>query len=317
MNLDFLGRRGALGRVGLLLLALIALAGCQSAETPTPTIVVPPLSQPQITPTGASAEVLPPNPTPIATVAAVALQPTPTLGVPPSPTTLVIPPTPLPTPTTDPLSLPPGDLACSQRMGDDLMTVVTKTYGLSGDYAPTDLVPLSDYLPQHVTLGYPTEVRQIMVEPLVQMVTDMQTTGLQVWVMSGYRSYAAQSIAYNKWVEKYPDRADILSARPGHSEHQLGTTVDFGTPELEAIVGPGFEFHTYFYKTQVGIWLAENAHRYGFTLSFPLEATEITGFYYEPWHYRYVGVEAATRLKEMGLSLTEFGLANQPQPCVP
>jgi D-alanyl-D-alanine carboxypeptidase len=63
--------------------------------------------------------------------------------------------------------------------------------------------------------------------------------------------------------------------------------------------------------------LLENAHRFGFTLSYSREAQETTGFFYEPWHYRYVGVEMATRLKEAGRSLTEYQLSTEPPPCVP
>jgi LAS superfamily LD-carboxypeptidase LdcB len=87
---------------------------------------------------------------------------------------------------------------------------------------------------------------------------------------------------------------------------------------LAAIVGqPDIEFHTYFYKTSEGIWLAENAHRYGFTMSFPPETTEVSGFYYEPWHFRYVGPEMAAFLHDLDSSLTEFQLAKQPEPCIP
>ena len=110
----------------------------------------------------------------------------------------------------------------------------------------------------------------------------------------------------------------IVSAPPGHSEHQLGTAVDFGSPELADVVGePDIEFHTYFFKTSEGAWLLENAHRYGFTLSYTRETFELTGLYYEPWHYRYVGVEMATHLKELGQTLTQYQLANQPEPCIP
>ena len=69
--------------------------------------------------------------------------------------------------------------------------------------------------------------------------------------------------------------------------------------------------------TSEGEWLLEHAHEYGFTLSYPREAFEATGFYYEPWHYRYVGVETATELHETGISFTEYLLAQNPQPCVP
>ncbi len=222
-------------------------------------------------------------------------------------------PTVTPTPTATPIP------QCEIRgpAPGDMLAIVTKTYGLSRDYAPGDLVPLADYLPMSNTLGYPSEIRAVAVGPLVQMVRDMEAEGLQPWVMSGYRSYAAQAYAWDKWYAKYPDRVDQLSAPPGHSEHQLGTAVDFGTPELSEVAGPGFEFHTYFYKTGVGVWLAENAHKYGFSLSYPANSQETTGFTYEPWHYRYVGIEMATLLFETNQFLTQYQLANQPEPCVP
>jgi D-alanyl-D-alanine carboxypeptidase len=148
------------------------------------------------------------------------------------------------------------------------------------------------------------------------MIADMQRDGLSPEIISGYRSYSAQAIAWRKWLEREPDRASIISVPPGHSEHQLGTTIDFGSPELAAIVGDeDVEFHTYFYKTREGEWLETHAHEYGFTLSYPLEAFEITGFYYEPWHYRYIGVELASELKTMGISLTQYLLDIYPPPC--
>jgi zinc D-Ala-D-Ala carboxypeptidase len=222
-----------------------------------------------------------------------------------------------PTPPYTPTPTPGGD--CHQRVpSDDLLTIVTQTYGLSRAYAPQDLVPLADYLPQSITMGLPNEVRGIIIEPLTRLVNDMIAAALRPTIISGYRSYSAQAIAYEKWATQYPDHVNIISAPPGHSEHQLGTVVDFGSPELPEIVGdPDIEFHTYFYQTSEGQWLQANAHKYGFTLSYPRDAFEITGFYYEPWHYRYVGVELATSLHERGQSLTEYLLAQQPQPCTP
>jgi D-alanyl-D-alanine carboxypeptidase len=233
----------------------------------------------------------------------------------------VMSPTPYPTqtqtPTATPLPTPFGP--CSERKPtDNLLAIVTLTYGLSRDFAPEDLVPLADVLPLHVTMGYPSQIRQVALQPLLQMIEDMQADGLYPRVLSAYRSYIAQSIAWEKWNELYPEHANIISAPPGNSEHQLGTVVDFGSPELAFIVGQeDIEFHTYFYKTSEGKWLAENAHNYGFTLSFPAEAFDISGFYFEPWHYRYVGVEMATLLHDLGISLTEYQLANQPDPCAP
>ena len=228
-------------------------------------------------------------------------------------------PSPIPTATTTPSPTPDRNIPCSERVPDNgLLTIVTLTYGLSRDYEPPGLVELIGYLPSTVTMGYPTELRRVAVGPLVDMIRTMQAEGLQPTIISGYRSYSAQAIARQKWLEKEPERANILSAPPGFSEHQLGTVVDFGSPELAEIVGQeDIEFHTYFYKTSEGIWLLENAHKYGFTLSYPFEAFDITGFFYEPWHFRYVGVEMATQLHEMGISLTEHQLAVEPPPCIP
>jgi D-alanyl-D-alanine carboxypeptidase len=222
-------------------------------------------------------------------------------------------PTALPTATPQPLA------DCRERVpADDLLTLVTLDYGLSRQYVPSDLVSLADYLPLSSTLGYPTEIRQIIANPLAIMVNNMRAAGLEPTIISGYRSFSAQAIAWNKWLELEPERASILSAPPGHSEHQLGTTVDFGSAELAEIVGQeDIEFHTYFYQTGEGVWLEERAHEFGFVLSYPRDALEVTGFYYEPWHYRYVGPELAAHLKQQNLTLTEFLLEEQGAPCIP
>ena len=161
-------------------------------------------------------------------------------------------------------------------------------------------------------------IREIAAEPLAELIADMHAAGLRPTIISGYRSYDAQSIAWRKWQEKQPERASIISAPPGHSEHQLGTTVDFGSPELSALVGDeDIEFHTNFYMTSEGDWLAQHAHEYGFVLSFPRETFELTGMYYEPWHFRYVGREIAAMLTQSGTSLIAHLLTTQPTPCVP
>ena len=276
------------------------------SQPPLPTIATSGLATAVSTP-------LPPPSTQI-TVATVPPAVTPP---PATPTTTPFLPTATSSPTPTATATPIGP--CTDRLpDDDLLTLVSQTYGLSRNFAPTDLILLTDYLPVDVTLGYPTELRQVALAPLQKMIADMQAAGLQPRILSGYRSYAAQAISWEKWSREEPERAAILSARPGHSEHQLGTTIDFGSPELAAITGiEDIEFHTYFYQTSEGIWLAENAHRYGFTLSYPRDALELTGFFYEPWHYRYVGVEMATFLYESEMYLTQFQLNTQPEPCIP
>jgi zinc D-Ala-D-Ala carboxypeptidase len=254
---------------------------------------------------------IPPTLTPSATPTAVRPPNTPT----PLPTATN---TPTPTATPTATAVP----SCIQRdvAPDDLLPLVNFQYGLGREYEPPDLISINDHFPPAVTKGYPNQVRAILLEPLKQLIADMQAAGLQPQIISGYRSYYSQNIAYQKWAEAEPERVGMLSARPGHSEHQLGTTVDFGSPVLYQYVegaDEDIEFHTYFFKTPEGVWLLENAHKYGFTLSYPREAQAATGFYYEPWHYRYVGVEMATFLKENGLFLTQFQLQTQPEPCIP
>ena len=301
------------------LMLLLLVGGCQPAVTAVVPLPLTPSSLPPTIPTISAA--ITPSPSPSSPAhpgapAAITSSPVPPTAVPTSTHTPT--PTNTATPTQTPTATPVGPCANRILTDDDLWAIVTQSFGLSRDYAPTDLVSLNDHLGNDVTLGYPIEVRAMVVAPLVQMITDMLAAGLKPQVLSGYRSYNAQSIAYNKWASEFPGHVNIISAPPGYSEHQLGTTIDFGSPELPLYTGdPNLQFHTYFYKTNEGIWLLANAHRYGFTLSWPLETFELTGFYYEPWHYRYVGVEMATMLHEQGLSLTQFQLVNQPEPCVP
>ena len=243
------------------------------------------------------------------------LTPIPTITPSPTPT-----PTPTPTFTLTP-SPTPTKAACDERipLQDDLLVIVSQEFGLSRAYEPDDLVPISPHFSREITLGYPTMVRGVVLDPLINMVNDMLDAGLDPYIISGYRSYATQEATYNKWVALEPDRADILSAKPGHSEHQLGTTVDFGSYRLHEYIDDSYDeklqFHTYFFKTPEGAWLQNNAHLYGFTLSYPRGVQEITGFYYEPWHFRYVGVGNATALLDGGTSLTEYLLNQDPEPC--
>ena len=236
----------------------------------------------------------------------------------PKPTSTTLPePTATATRTATASPTPIG--ACIDRNpAEGELALVTLVYGISREYKPSDLVNLGDHIPLTVTLGYPSQVRQSVIEPLSQMINDMLEAGLEPQIISGYRSFSSQTLAWNKWLEQVGDRASIVSAPPGHSEHQLGTTVDFGSPELAAIVGDeDVGFHTDFYKTSESQWLVENAYKYGFTLSFTRETFDISGLYYEPWHYRYVGPDMAGFLRDSGSTLIQYLLENQEPPCIP
>ncbi|PSL40780.1 LAS superfamily LD-carboxypeptidase LdcB [Planomicrobium soli] len=118
---------------------------------------------------------------------------------------------------------------------------------------------------------------------------------------STFRSYSRQSILYSNYVAKYGEaEAEKFSARPGHSEHQTGLAFDFGGAEQADWLKESFG------KTEEGKWLQENAHKYGFILRYPKGKESITGYQYEPWHYRYVGSELAVKIKGSGKTLEEY-----------
>lgn len=154
--------------------------------------------------------------------------------------------------------------------------VVNKTYPLPESYAPGELT--SDTY-----------------SAFEKMAADAYAEGLKLWVQSGYRSYSFQKDLYNRYVASDGQAAaDTYSARPGHSEHQSGLAFDLNT------------ISDSFADTAEGQWVAENCHKYGFIVRYPKFKEHITGYKYEPWHLRYLGVETATAVYESGLCLEEY-----------
>lgn len=118
---------------------------------------------------------------------------------------------------------------------------------------------------------------------------------LKMWVCSGFRSYTVQKSLYNSYVRRDGAKAaDRYSARPGYSEHQTGLAFDINYADYR------------FKNTAEAKWLAANAYKYGFILRYPEGKESITGYMYEPWHYRYVGVESAKKIFDSGLTLEEY-----------
>lgn len=148
-----------------------------------------------------------------------------------------------------------------------------------------------------------------VIPELLQMMQDAKADGVTLMICSAYRSYEYQVGLFEKKIRAYMNRgfsymdAYQLSAQavtvPGYSEHQLGLSFDIVTPTHTSL---NFAFG----ETKAGMWLAENAYRYGFILRYPKGKEYVTGIEYEPWHYRYVGVEAATIITEEQITLEEF-----------
>lgn len=188
----------------------------------------------------------------------------------------------------------PNEIKLTKKNGNDLLVLVNKEFRLSESYAPSDLVSASN---SGIRKGEGYKIRNIIVNDLRDLVNQAKSDGIDLSIRSGYRSYSDQVSTYNYWLRvnnNNPNEADKISARAGHSQHQLGTVVDFSSAEIQD--GIGGQFHT----TKASKWLAENAWKYGFVISFPKGYESVTGYSYESWHYRYIGKENAKEMINSG-----------------
>lgn len=172
---------------------------------------------------------------------------------------------------------------------NNLLVIVNKYYKLSDTYKPNDLVQLSESN---------QSLRKEAAEHIEKLKEDMKNDGLDIITQSGFRTYETQKYLYDKYVDRDGvDEADTYSARPGHSEHQTGLTIDLshdGTLE------------TNFENTKQFKWLQDNAYKYGFIMRYPKDKVYLTGYSYEPWHYRYVGKEVAKIIHDEKITLEEY-----------
>ncbi|MDE6731086.1 MAG: D-alanyl-D-alanine carboxypeptidase family protein [Oscillospiraceae bacterium] len=157
----------------------------------------------------------------------------------------------------------------------DGILVANKSYGMPADYDPGMLPETAD--------------------AFARLQEDAQALGLNIYMGSGYRNYEHQVRDFDSMCRAYGEEyASMVSARAGYSEHQTGYTIDCNTINND------------FAETPEGQWLAANCHLYGFIVRYPLGKEAVTGYDYESWHIRYVGVEAATEIYEQGLTLEEY-----------
>jgi LAS superfamily LD-carboxypeptidase LdcB len=203
-------------------------------------------------------------------------------------------------------------------------TYVDRTYMLPDGYSPPDLVSAisgrlvptprgvfeaptaADQLlrrgdPAYLELLVDDQnavVRRITYDDLTAMRAAATAAGIRLVILSAFRSYARQVATFDYWVSVSGyDRALNASARPGHSEHQLGTTVDFG----DSVAAP-WEYADWA-TTPSGAWLREHAREFGYVMSYPPRSTEVTCYVYEPWHYRWVGRDLAMTIERSGVPL--------------
>lgn len=185
---------------------------------------------------------------------------------------------------------------CPKGFGDEnIYFPVSKTNFLSEDFVPSDLVPV----PKDITRGSSICLKKEVLENLLEMFKDAKEHGYQLEVASSYRSFAYQTFLFDLYFLRDGEDANRYSAKPGRSEHQLGTTVDL------TAVGYPSTYHEFLY-TPEGKWLSENAMEYGFVMSYEEGKEETTGYIFEPWHYRYVGRDISQVIHESGLTPFEY-----------
>lgn len=182
-----------------------------------------------------------------------------------------------------------------------IWVIVNKKHPLNPtNYIPADLVVPT--LPLRVPGNESMQLRQPVAQALERMFTAAKADGLNLQVSSGYRSYTYQTGTYNSYVKQSGQAyADSISARPGYSEHQTGLAVDIEPVSRQCEIVQCFE------STPEGKWLAANAYQYGFLLRYPADKVSVTGYDYEPWHFRFIGTSLSREMHKNGVkTLEEF-----------
>lgn len=180
-----------------------------------------------------------------------------------------------------------------------VQVVVNKEYGLPENYQPKDLVVPNVPFSFSGTVEK-SHLRKEAADALEKLFYLAKQEGIQLNAVSGFRSYEYQKNLYaNNVKRKGQEHTDRFSAKPGHSEHQTGLTMDVSSKSANN------ELELSFANTKEGKWLKENAHRAGFIIRYPKGKESITGYAYEPWHIRYVGDIAENIYKEK-LTLEEY-----------
>ncbi len=206
-------------------------------------------------------------------------------------------------------SLPPcqyADVNTEQgAYGDWSRTVLDTSFRLTSSYVPGDLRSTAN---AGLNGGY--QVRALAIADLRALARAARAAGARLVVRSAYRSFSMQRSTFAYWIRVLGYSTALeTSARAGHSEHQLGTTIDFGS------YGGGAPwYHPDWGRTRAGTWLRNNAWKYGFVMSYPKDKATVTCYSYEPWHYRYVGRKTAAAVRASGLTLREYLLGQQSPP---
>jgi D-alanyl-D-alanine carboxypeptidase len=175
-------------------------------------------------------------------------------------------------------------------------TLMDTIYMVPKSYVPPGLVSI-----KKAGLAGSGKVRKIVIPDLTAMAKAARKAGGPLKVVSAYRSYSTQASTFQREVQRHGMyEAKHSVARPGHSEHQMGVTIDFAAAGSKSVVSQKFA------KTTAGKWMKQNAWKYGWIMSYPRNKTNKTCYFSEPWHFRYVGRDMAAQVHASGLTLREY-----------
>lgn len=203
--------------------------------------------------------------------------------------------------TTETPSAPSaGDTPVTSEVTDDWLILANKTHHLSEDYWPGDMVTVSSCV-EGVGNNDTKKMRKVAADALEELIKGAADAGYQIKMRTGFRSYSYQASLFSSYAQKNGEEAaNKYSARAGESEHQTGLCCDVSSPSV------GWSISYEYGKTDEGKWLTEHCHEYGFIVRYLEGKEDITGYNYEPWHIRYVGVDAATEIFNKGICFEEY-----------
>lgn len=216
---------------------------------------------------------------------------------------VVVTPTPSSIPTETPVVEPsieptvePTTKPLDHGSFNSLYVIMNKVHSFSSSDIPSDLV-----LPDVSTTQGGLYLREEASTALESMFESAMNDGIYLRLGSAYRAYDTQATIYNNYVASDGElEANRYSAKPGESEHQTGLAVDISDDTMSAWLSSRFK------DTNEGIWLSENSYKYGFILRYPEGKEDVTGYIFEPWHFRYIGIDEAQKIYESGKTLEEY-----------
>ena len=179
----------------------------------------------------------------------------------------------------------------------NLLVLVNKEYTVGRDYYPTDMVDIDGSLSTNQNL----KVKREAYDAYLAMLKDAKAEGLNFCICSAYRGFSVQeNLYYNSLKSNGKAYTDKMFAYPGRSEHHTGYAIDITSASMNWGLSQNYADYP------DGAWIAEHCHEYGFIIRYPKGKEDITGYMYEPWHIRYVGVDVAAEITEAGITFEEY-----------